>query len=441
MLGMQTAKIEKAGPFRHTVAPQRVVVINDFSAQGGGATAIAIASARLLAERGIPVSYLAGDDGKGIAGSHRLIDVAAFCGRHIISGSRMHAAARGLYDVSAAAFISSWIARNDTPGTIYHLHGWSKILSPSAFHALRPIADRLVVSAHDYFLVCPNGGYFNFRSGQPCEIRPMSARCLTTPCDRRSYSHKVWRFARHSLTRTICDGVGTAGAIVAVHEGMAQILVRGGIPAAKITVLRNAVTPWRRERITAEKNSVFFFVGRLESDKGVELLARACTRAGARLCVIGGGPLAGVLAKEFPQVAQLGWKHSVEIAEYIGAARALVMPSRYREPFGLVALEAMMSGLPVLVSDQSLIANEVQASGFGISCDPHDEERFTAALARLQTDDALVERMSRKAHAESRRLAPTSDEWVSDLIAVYSGLLRRKSADERRRSVGTARLS
>ena len=53
------------------------------------------------------------------------------------------------------------------------------------------------------------------------------------------------------------------------------------------------------------------------------------------------------LARQYPEVAFLGWRSREEMADLVGDARLLAMPSRYPEPFGLVALEAMAAGLPV----------------------------------------------------------------------------------------------
>src|SRR5208283_2222892 len=63
---------------------------------------------------------------------------------------------RGLYNRKASTALSHWIARNDDPDTVYHVHGWSQILSPSIFAGLSPVISRTIVTAHDFFLACPN---------------------------------------------------------------------------------------------------------------------------------------------------------------------------------------------------------------------------------------------------------------------------------------------
>jgi glycosyltransferase involved in cell wall biosynthesis len=404
--------------------PDRVVVINDVSQVRGGATNVALHSAALLSGSGIPVTYFAGDHGVHSEPRLRNADVVAVGGEHILRAALLRATRDGLYNVAAEQRLASWIASNDTPGTIYHLHGWSKILSPSVFHALRPVARRLIISAHDFFLVCPNGGYFNFRSESPCELRPMSASCLLTSCDRRNYAHKLWRSVRQEIRRAVFDFTSMGAKILAVHEGMLPYLERGGIPRTQLVTLRNPVTPWHARRIEAERNKVFLFVGRLEEDKGADLLLAAARDASVPVRVVGGGPLADKLAGSYPEAEFVGWKGANEMHALVRDARALVMPSRTRETFGLVAFEALASGLPVVVSHFAMIASELSDVGAGLSCNPYDRAAFSKQLSMLASDDQLTASMSGLAYANARRYLLTPNEWVERLVSHYSDALQ-----------------
>lgn len=404
--------------------PDRVVVINDASVMRGGATGMALASARLLKDRGVPVTFLTGDHASDIAPADQGIEFVALGGTHILSAPVHRSMIDGLYNTRAADFVARWIRAHDTPRTVYHLHGWSKVLSPSVFAALRQVGPRLVISAHDFFLVCPNGGYFDFASMSPCDRTPLGLACLSTNCDRRNYLHKLWRSTRQGVRRMLTDIVpGRVGAVVAVHEGMLDLLVRGGVDPATLRTLRNPAMPWRSERVAAESNRIFVFVGRLEPDKGAELFAAAARRAGVLAQIIGGGPEGGRIADAYPEVDLTGWKSREEIGKLIGAARALVMTTRSREAFGIVALEALTSGVPVVLSNSAMLASEIVEKGMGLACDPHDEAALAGLFSRLAGDDALVAAMSRCAFAEARQMAPTPGEWIDALLGIYGDLL------------------
>jgi len=412
------AAIERIPHVSATSKLDRVVVINDDGAERGGAAAIAIASLRLLHARGVQVTFLYGDSAY-LGELPEGIRTSILGGRYLLEGARPFAAMRGLFDPQTAARLARWIDMNDTPGTVYHLHNWHKILSPSVFKPLRRVADRLVLTAHDYFLACPNGGYFLYPQQTVCEIVPGTPRCLVTACDRRNYGHKLWRVLRHTVRQWLIDLNSAGAVIVAVHEKMTPLLARGGIDRNRIVTLRNPVTRLRAERVQAERNKDVLFIGRVERDKGVDLLARAARRAGARLRIIGDGSLAPMIADRHPEVELLGWQCKQRIGELVESARLFVMPTRWRETFGLAPIEALMSGIPVIISRSTLISDEVVEHGFGLACDPQDEEGLAATIRELIDDNVRVADMSRRAFAGARQLAPTPAEWCEQLLALY----------------------
>lgn len=410
-------------PHPTTRAIDRVVVISDNSSPGGGAVGIALASVRLLREAGINVVVLTGDEGRNTEISALGADLIGLGASSINQGAAARAALQGLYHPGARAFVADWIAAHDTPRTVYHLHNWHKILSPSVFQALRPVANRLLLSAHDYFLVCPNGGYADFTRHEPCSRVPMGLDCIATHCDKRHYAHKIWRMARHIMRTSLIDLERTPAVVLAVHEGMISHLERGGIRRSSIRVLRNPAQGWTRHRVTAERNRDVFFVGRLEIDKGADVLADACAMAGANLRVIGSGPLRAELEKRISAPELLGWLGPEQIAEVIGDARMLVMPTRSRETFGLVAIEALLSGIPVVASELAPITEEIVQLGIGRSCNPRDASGLAATIRELLDDDNAIHEMSRRAHNLARSLAPTDHDWCEGLLTIYADVL------------------
>jgi glycosyltransferase involved in cell wall biosynthesis len=400
----------------------QVVVINDASIAKGGATGMVLKTLGLLEERRIKASFICGDDGKGFSGAATKVEPMG--GIHIADAALPFSIVNGLYNYHAGKCITGWIEANDTPGTIYHLHGWSKILSPSIFSALRPVIRRVVVHAHDFFLVCPNGGYFDYQAGSPCERTPLSLDCLVTHCDRRNRAQKLWRSARQYVRRGLVRfEPKQIGAVLAVHDGMLSHLRRGGIDIRCLRVLRNPVEPWQGLRVRAERNRDFIFIGRLELDKGADLLARAARQAAVPVRFIGDGPLGNDIASIYPASARLGRLSRNAIVEQLKTARLLVMPSRTRETFGLAAFEAMTAGVPVMVPRFAMIAGEVAAENFGLTVNPYDVGEMAAMLQRLARDDGLVCAMSKAAYSRSGQFAPSSAEWLDQLVGIYAEVL------------------
>jgi glycosyltransferase involved in cell wall biosynthesis len=420
---------------RDSGTPDRVVVINDDAVEQGGAATIAVASARLLRQRGIPVTFLSGSDAIDPDLAASGVEVSCLSGRLITERSAGSAIVRGLFDRNTRAALRRWLDRYDTPGTVYHLHNWHKALTPSVFTVLRRIAPRLVISAHDFFLACPNGAFFLYPQQRECQLAPNSLSCVASACDRRNYRHKLWRVARHELRHRLFDLTKVDALVVAVHEAMVPLLTRGPLDAARIRVIRNPVTPWHSIRVPAESNRDVVFVGRLDGEKGVDRLARAAQRLGAPLRVIGDGPLHAEIARLCPSAELLGWCGRHQIAELTRSARIVVSPTLSREAFGLVALEALTSGIPVIVPQNSPFADEIVTQGFGLACDPNDQVALADAIELLSRDDRLIGLMSQRAFSAARQLAPTPERWCDELLALYRGLLTGEHVADHNRPI------
>ncbi len=404
-------------------APDRVVIINDASVARGGATGLALLAAREIRARGIDVTYVAGDAGDAPDLAVLGIELIAAGGARLLDQPKLKSAAAGLWNGAARATLAGVVAR-DTPGTVYHVHGWAQILSPAIFAALAPVASRVVVHAHDRFLACPNGVYHDFGHDRPCTRAPLGAACLTARCDKHSYPRKLWRVARQLALRRAFDQRRPWGAIVLIHPRMAQLMERAGYPPHRLTILRNPATPYTDTRVRAEENRPLAFIGRIEREKGVAELTEAARRARIPLMVIGDGRERAALAAAYPETRFEGWQDRAGIARLIAGARAVVVPGRIPEPFGLVLAEASFSGLPVLVSESAFLAEEITAAGLGQSFDMDGPDALQAALTRFRDlPDAEVRAISERAFARPAPLAQTTEAWVNGLLALYARLL------------------
>ncbi|MBY5753781.1 glycosyltransferase [Rhizobium leguminosarum bv. viciae] len=411
-------------PGSGTTKIDRVVIIDDYSAARGGATALAVLSAKLFRGLDIPVTYICGDDAANAELVALGVLMVGLNSRDLLSAERAKAFVTGIHNGAAVRMVANWIAANDTANTVYHVHGWHQILSPAIFRALMPVARRCVVHAHDFFTACPNGAFFDYQAQEVCLRRPLGGSCIATACDKRSYSHKLWRVARGSNILRRLKDQSDFGRIILLHEKMASFLVGAGYRPERLTTIRNPVAPLSIKRIEAEANDEFVFIGRLDEEKGIEDAVAATRKAGVRLCVIGDGPLMSMVAASGDHVRAVGWQSHAEIGPTIRKARALLMPSRYPEPFGLVAIEAARSGLPVIMSRSAFLAEEMQRAGMAIACDTADESAFADTLTRFsQMPRHEVRAMSERAFLKSPDLASTHEEWRDALLSEYHSLI------------------
>lgn len=403
---------------------KRVVVITDLSESAGGQEVLAMLSARLLKERGLEVIYVCGDHGASAALKALDIEICPAGLSRLLELPSHQALRRGLYDPETRDFIKAVVNRYDSPGTVFHVHSWPQIFSPSIFSALAPVAHRCFLHAHDMVLACPNGVYLDFRTSAPCARRPLSLSCIATNCDKRNYAQKLWRVARQTVLSRCLDLSEGWGGVIVIHPEMVPMLQRFGYPESIFHLVRNPVRPFTPERVTVEENNALLYVGRLEPEKGVPELAHAARRVGMPLVCVGDGSLRDWLAGDFPEVTLTGWLDQKEIAQWAAKARALVMPTRMPEPFGLVLAEAIHSGIPVAVTRIALMANEIEKAGLGLTFDVNDPASLDGALAAIRDmPPADLSEMSRLGHSGPLRLGLSEEAWVDGLVELYERAL------------------
>ena len=416
-------------PFRRPQAATRlprVVVINDSSVARGGATSLALLSARMLKERGHAVTFVAADTGDAGELAELGIETVWLGGQRINDQSKLKAVRQGLYNREAGEALAAFIARTDDSNTVYHVHVWSQIFSPAVFEALRGVAQRTFIHAHDFFLACPNGALFDFRDHKPCGVKPSSAACLMRNCDKRAYAHKLWRFSRHSiLKRYFGEDTPWAG-ILTLHPDMNDLLKRGGLAGQKLVAVRNPAVPFAQTRVKAEENDVFCYVGRIEAGKGVKTLCRAARLAGVKLRVIGNFTQSDCLRREFPEVEFTGWVDRSGIGALLQDVRALVMPSQFAEPFGLVSAEASTSGVPLIVSKTAVVSREVAELGLGMSADVTSPQALADVMLEMAGKEAAeVKAMSEAAFNKEKAFSNTPTAWVEALQDMYAAAVAK----------------
>jgi glycosyltransferase involved in cell wall biosynthesis len=416
------------------VTPDRIVILNDTALARGGAAALALLSAREFRARGLPVTWLSGDPGDNPELTKMGIEVHGAGGLELLAQGRLRALRQGIHNHASAEMVARFIVASDTPRTIYHVHAWALIHSPSIFGALAPVARRTFVHAHDAFAACPNGVYYDFGRGRPCTLDPLGSACILTNCDKRSYAQKLWRVGRHAQLRRKFPPGGPWAGLILIHPLQRNLMRRAGYPDAVQRVVLNPVTPFSETRIPAEANRSALFVGRIEPDKGVGDLVVAAAKNGIKLTIVGDGPLRDPLARAHPDVTFTGWLDPEAVAHHARQARFLVMPSRFPEPFGMVAAEASQGGLPVVVPRTAFLADQIVSGGLGLVYDPSELGGLGGSLrAAAALSDADIAEISSRAFSRQTKLANTPADWADALLALYADALQ--STDRRAASV------
>jgi glycosyltransferase involved in cell wall biosynthesis len=401
----------------------RAIIVSDYAEINGGAAKVAIVSARALAQQGVDVTFLCAVGTPAPELRHDRIELIHLNETDVWNvGSRFKAAAQAIWNENVRRKVAEVLAERRGPDTVVHVHQWTKAFSPGIFSALGAIP--AVVTLHDYFYVCPTGLLYDFQKQEVCERVPMSVGCLTCHCDSRARSDKAIRVVRQVSTRIALrtlrpHAMGVIHVSHAAREAVAHLLPAG---VRQFTVPNPCVVTDRRQ-IDVSRNRSFVYIGRFQPEKGVLDFAAAAAKAGVDAVFLGEGALAGSLKSVCPSAEILPWGDLDRVQAVLETARCVVLPSRWRETFGLSVLEAQAVGVPAIVSSHCGASDIVRQSRGGLIVKPKDIAGLADALSYLARNDNAVAAMGERAFQGYDSEAWSEGSYARRLIDCYRTLL------------------
>ena len=246
--------------------------------------------------------------------------------------------------------------------------------------------------------------------------------------------HQIEWWLTFESVRTICCSNYMRDEVVRIFE----------LPEDKVTVIPNGieyqmfeVDPDReriRRQFIAPDSRMVFFVGRLVYEKGVQTVIEAMPMVleeipDLRFLVAGTGPHARALQA---MIEELGLGHKIKmlgfveadiLAKFYKCADLTVVPSLY-EPFGMVVLEAMVAGSPVIVADTGGLKEIVVHEETGLCFKPGNPESLAQAMIRVLKDPELAQRLT----SDARRFIGEKYNW--DRIARHTLEVYERSVRE-----------
>lgn len=297
------------------------------------------------------------------------------------------------------------------------------VMNPTAL-ALVTATGRAVVTVQDHRVFCPGLGKTVPSSGARC-AEPMSAAACAACLPEPGYRDRLL-----ALTAARRDALRGARLLVLSRYMQAE-LEAAGLGGAEV------LPPWvEASREPRGPGDCFVAGGRLVKHKGVgdALLAHRRARAGLPLVIAGEGPLEGTLGG----AVKLGWLGPDELRRRLRGARALLFPALWQEPFGILGVEALAQGTPVIAAASGGVA---AWSNAGCLVVPRgDVAAMAAAIRRLDGDPDLARRLGEAGReAVAQRFSRAAIE--ARLLRVYDDVARggaRARAEARNCASGVA---
>jgi glycosyltransferase involved in cell wall biosynthesis len=308
---------------------------------------------------------------------------------------------------------------------IVHVHNTFPLLSASVLYACRDAAVPVVATLHNYRLVCASGDLL--RNGTVCHdcLHRLPVPGILYGCYRGSRTataplvvaigahRKAWR----SLVSAY---VFISAAQRDLHGGL-------GLPPDRVFVRHNMI-PYRNVQPVPRERTVVY-IGRLDEVKGLRLLMAAWDRyrsmpgdPGLRLIIAGAGSLereVAAWASTRPSVEMVGHVPASLCFELMSRARAVLVPSVWEEPFGLVVVEAMAAGTPPIAAEHGSLVELITPGVDGVLFRPGDSAALALAVADVEAHPERYEIYGKQARETyEQRFNP--EHSLKHLLEIYS---------------------
>ena len=382
----------------------RILLISDWPELHGGAEVYMLALRDALKRNGDQVQLLTSDVSPV---AQQLADHVAFSSDQLLAKSVLQ-----IVNPFAVASVRKVVRKFKPDVALVNM--FALYLSPAAPLALGNVPYVLLMS--DYKCICPLGHRL-LPDRTICE-QAVGMACFRSGC--LPLLHWLRDQPRYALIRSV---IKRASRVVSCGRDLQLSLEKQGILSTPLLLFSSEPSPaYRRD---CANNPLFLYVGRLDEEKAVDTLIHAFSRLRtgipeARLRVVGRGILREPLEELASELNQqdaiefCGWMEHDDVEKELSRAWCLVAPSRWAEPFGLVALEAMLHGVPAIVTDAGGFSEQVEHGVTGLVFPVDDIETLTENMRMIATGEVFAD----------HQIKPEAVSRVSQTFSVGSHVVK-----------------
>lgn len=402
----------------------KVLLINKFLHPAGGAETYLFQTGKYLETQGCETEYFGMYDAANMAGNHWGIytDAVDFHKKNLLAFA--FKPLKIIYSKEARKKMKRLL--DVFQPDIVHINNFNYQLTPSILLAADEYRRegheklRIVYTAHDPQLVCPNHYLYIPGTEQICE------KCLNG-----SYDNCIRNRCIHNSVAKSCLGTMEAvfwkkkkvydliDLIICPSAFMKKKLDTDPLLAGKTVILRNFVRPVSAGSERKKGKYVLYF-GRYSEEKGVRTLLQACRQLPEIPFVFaGGGPLEHLL-QGIENVTNAGFLKGEELDRVISDARFVVCPSVCNENCPFSVIESMMHGVPVLGADRGGIPELIENGKTGWIFQAGNSEMLYRRIREIWDSSEPEEfgKMCGKVHFDSL------EEYGAKLLELYATIER-----------------
>lgn len=302
---------------------------------------------------------------RNVGVTHELVVVT---NEGLLGQGRLHAASKLARNRDLEQLIIRKIS--DFQPQLVHVENTFPSLGSALFRVLSQLDTPWVQTIRNYRSSCVAASHF--RAGKNCVdcLGPMSSvPALVHRCYRRSVTATVGGLAVREIIRRQ-SALNPPSATILTSQFLRDFYAQSGRAFPRPVVIGNPIKfdVQKSIKTVSDRRWDFAFVGRLEAEKGLDIFLEIATRMPENsFVVVGSGTLAAEVGRAARDLSNLSYLHELstsEVTNVFGESRWALIPSRWNEPFGRVAIEALGRGCVPIVSGHGGLAEIVEDLGF-----------------------------------------------------------------------------
>jgi len=316
---------------------------------------------------------------------------------------------------------------------IWLVHNVFPAMSPAVYELGFRLGIPIVQYLHNYRMGCVNGFFLNH--GEPCQT------CMDGNF-RKAFRTACWHESRlqsgiMGLITARARGMDLFHRIshwIAISEAQKREHVAMGIPEERITVVPHFYGSEEIEAPPTSAEGDALYVGRLSPEKGVDRLIQAwklIQACGRTLWIVGEGPErprleAMIREEEIANIRFTGFLNQQEMAEIWTKSSCSIVPSIWKEPFGMVVLEAWAKGRPVVAHRIGALPEIIADGVDGLLVPENSPGELAKAILLLLENPSRAGQMGR-AGLEKLKQRYSKNVWLDAMNLVFSSFTRMKA--------------
>ena len=311
---------------------------------------------------------------------------------------------------------------------VIHIHNWHFGASPAVFIAAYKKKIPIVHTLHNYRLLCPSGTLFHNKN---IFLDSLHQGFAWSAIKNRVYRDSFFQTLWLAVILWFHKKIGTWNKVdkyILLTPFSQNLFMNSSLKISPDKFIAKPNFVEKNSTVSdLDRTDTFLFIGRLSEEKGILCLLNAFEKSHFKLKIGGEGPLTNTVkeaCKKHPNILYLGILDKKQVQEQMKECTALIFPSIWNEPFGLVLIEAFLLKMPIIASNLGAIPFILKDGYNGLLFEAGNfvdlQNKLTEWGNKSIEEKILFSKNAYQSYLENY----TPDKNLDQLLSIYDSVLR-----------------